>query len=365
MPAWTSKKISPFAAFVTLLSVAAVIAAITIILATRRPAPERRGMLPFPESQLDYYRLDDVAGHLHLPNLDRHVDWPEHPDGGFELRTNNLGFREDAPTTLAKPPGTIRILVTGDSHTDGVVANSESFANRLEDLLNSADGDARFEVLNGGHGHYGPQNYLGILERFLELDLDHFVVVFYVGNDFLDAVAEAWVRGQVELPDRPEGYMDRLEKAQSLSSAAVSQSLNQVYLLHTFPKLEGLSLDITVDVFHTISQLCDERGIGLYTVLLPTKAEVEPETDHDTADAAVALGLEPRDLRLSRRLATRLETALEDLGIPVLDLYPAFDKSTDELFWKRDHHLDAAGHRLAAEVFFEKFGNELASRSSN
>lgn len=361
MPSWASKQISPFAVFVTVLVVLAVIAAVTMMMAVRNQPAERRGMLPFPESQLDYYRLDDVAGHLHLPDIHRRVDWPEHVEGGFELRTNNMGFREDQPTTVRKPIGAVRVLVTGDSHTDGVLANSESFATRLEELMRAHGPEPVFEAINGGHGHYGPHNYLGILERHLDLEPDYFVVVTFVGNDLLDSIAEAWVRGDIELPDRPESYMDRLERAQSASGAAVSQGLNQIYLLRTFPELAEMALEIAVEQFRQISILCAEHHIGLFTVLLPAKADVEPETDSDTPIAAEILQLDAGALGLNRKLAARLARSLEDLGIRVLDLYPAFAESPDELFWKRDHHLNVAGHRFMAELFFDRFGEELSA----
>jgi len=359
MPSWTSKQLSPFTVFVTVLVMLGLAVALTMILATRRQPAERRGMLPFPESQLDYYRLDDVAGHLHRPDIRRWVDWPEHPQGGFELRTNNMGFRDDAPTAIAKPRGTVRMLVTGDSHTDGVLANPESFAGQLEDLMNGLESPAVFEAINGGHGHYGPHNYLGFLQRFLELEPDHLVIVFFVGNDLLDAVAEAWVRGQLDLPERPDRYMDRLRRAQELSSAAVSQGLNQIYLLRTFPDLESRSLAITIDLFHQISNLCSEHGISLYTLLLPAKADVEPETDDDTAGAAEALQLLPKNLELNRRLAAALAESLDAAGIKVMNLYEDFDDSPVELFWKRDHHLNVAGHKLMAKLFVQRFAVEL------
>jgi len=360
VPSWVSKDISPFAVFVTVLVVLATVAAVTMILVTRMEPPEVRGVLPFPKNQLDYYRLDEIAGHIHHPDYRRWHDWPEHHDGGFEMATNNLGFREDGPTAVEKPGGVVRILVTGDSHTDGVVANSESFANQLEDLMNARqEGGAEFEIINGGHGHYGPHNYLGILRRHLDLELDHFVVVLFVGNDLLDAVADAWFRKEFELPDRPDWYIDRLEKAQALSGAAVAQGLNQAYLFRTLPEVASLSLEITEDQFRQISALCDEHGIGFYTVLLPAKINLEPEIDAETTEAVDVLGLSAADLNLNQELASALAESLESFGIQVLDLQPGFGATSEVLYWKSDHHLNVEGHRLAAELFAERFGEQL------
>ena len=102
------------------------------------------------------------------------------------MTTNNLGFREDEDTQENKPANTIRVLVTGDSHIDGVVYNSESFPNLLESRLNADYGSERFEVINGGVGYYGPQHYLGFLRKYAFLRPDMFIVVVYSGNDFQD-----------------------------------------------------------------------------------------------------------------------------------------------------------------------------------
>src|SRR5262245_26748556 len=77
---------------------------------------------------------DPVAYIVLRPDDDRTFDFPEYPGGKIRFRTNNMGFREDEPTTVEHD--TYRILVSGDSHTEGVCANSESLANVLERLLN-------------------------------------------------------------------------------------------------------------------------------------------------------------------------------------------------------------------------------------
>jgi hypothetical protein len=48
--------------------------------------------------------------------------WPEHPEGGFRMVVNNKGLRENEDTQIQKADQAFRILVTGDSHIDGVVA---------------------------------------------------------------------------------------------------------------------------------------------------------------------------------------------------------------------------------------------------
>src|SRR5690606_18882269 len=84
------------------------------------------------------------------PNLEVRVPWPEHPNGEYVMRTNALGMREDEEVDPCRPD--LRILVTGDSHTDGICANSESFCNRLEARLAAEDGGRTVEALNAAAG---------------------------------------------------------------------------------------------------------------------------------------------------------------------------------------------------------------------
>jgi hypothetical protein len=348
------RELSPYAVYVTLLVVVAAVIGTAAVLYLRMPPPaETRSALPFPESQAEYYLLDDLAGHLHRPNVERVIDWPEHADGRIVLRTNNLGFREDLPTEIEKSVGRRRILITGDSHTDGVVANPESFPNRLEGLLDDAAGADAFEVLNGGTGHYGPHNYSGILERFLSLDLDEFVVVVYAGNDLLDAVAEAWLRGQIEIPERPPGYMERLQAARAVAEAEVSQGLNQILLLATFPELEERALAITVDILDHAARRCTEHRIGLTVVVLPSARDLPTTVSSREQAAAEALALPDGALGRNRELAERLVRGLSDRGIRVVDPYETMAASVDELYWRLDLHLNVAGHALLADLFFE------------
>jgi hypothetical protein len=362
---WTSQRVSPFAVFVTLLLAVAGIVALTAVLALRQPPAEPRGVLPFPESQRDSYVLDGIAGHLHRPNIVRTVVWPEHPDGRFEFRTNNLGFREDSETAVAKPADSYRVLVTGDSHIDGVVANPESFPNLLESRLNRDRKSLSFEVINGGTGHYGPANYAGVLRRFLDLGLDRFVVVIFTGNDILDAVAEAWAAGSLEIPQRPASYMERLEAAQRLSPAAVSQGYNQILFFVTFPELEQLAIALTVKAMTEIHRLASDRGVRVDILLLPAKLDVEPASDAARqAEVIETLALTPEQLTVNRRLAVRLAEALSEAGLSVIDPFPEFLSSEHELFWVRDYHLSVSGHGLLTDVYLDRMGRLLLSDAS-
>ena len=78
---------------------------------------------------------------------------PGSPDG--KLRISSAGLR-DREFEAAKPPGTYRIGIIGDSITYGLTCEQkQAFPKQLERLLSSAGPDAtRFEVLNLGVSGY-------------------------------------------------------------------------------------------------------------------------------------------------------------------------------------------------------------------
>ena len=185
--------------------------------------------------ETDYYQSDETVGHVHKPYAKREYDWPECKKGKIVNKTNNLGFRKDVDTKINKASGVTRILVTGDSQIDGVVDNNESFPNVLEDKLNSEINPAKFEVLNGGVGYYGPDHYLGFLYRYLFLKPDVYIVVIYTGNDFLDAARILEARDGIN--KRPEKYFHTLQNCK-WNDGAVNQVMNQVYYFKTFPEMK-------------------------------------------------------------------------------------------------------------------------------
>src|SRR5262245_29697388 len=159
----------------------------------------------FPQLERPTNRMmyDPVATIVLRPDRTQSFDWPEHPIGRVTFRTNNLGFREDRPTQVEKSGP--RVLVLGDSHTEGQVNNDENVAHVLERLLQEQPPERagapaaqaalpaapRFEALNAAVGGTGPHEYLGQLRKHLDLRPDLVIVVLYAGNDLSNALMMA------------------------------------------------------------------------------------------------------------------------------------------------------------------------------
>ncbi|HEX6885714.1 MAG TPA: SGNH/GDSL hydrolase family protein [Planctomycetota bacterium] len=119
--------------------------------------------LPRPATVRDAWAADGWT-------VDRHLNWrliPEHTSvrGGAECVTNSRGLREEE-LPLAKPPGTYRILVLGDSTVLGFgVPLAARFSDRLEALLNQEGRSLRFETVNAGVPGYSLYNAWVYLQR--------------------------------------------------------------------------------------------------------------------------------------------------------------------------------------------------------
>ena len=313
----------------------------------KRGAPPLEQLFPLKGPM---YRHDPEAFLLLAPDESWHWDWEEHPAGGFDVRTNNLGFVEDEPTELAKQG--LRILVAGDSHTQGAVGVAETFPNQLEACLRAA-GREGCEVLNAGVAFTGPRCYLERLRHFLHLEPDVFVAALFTGNDFWDDLRLAYARDGWWVPD-DEVYQSRLRSAAERWPSAVSQGLNQAYRFAHWPLEAEQALDEVIDSFADMHELCAEHGMLFVAVVLPTKNDVDEDDLQTRAAALEALGLDERAAAIDLELGAAFSAAMEERGIPCLDFTAEMKALPEPFYWKRDHHLSLAGNGLVAERLCER-----------
>jgi len=128
------------------------------------------------------------------PNWKYHpvLGWSQVPGGTYDVvmagvplhvAFNRLGFR-DVEHQRAKPPGTRRVVVIGDSFSEAVQVNlEETFHQVLQQLLNQAD-TTRWEVINVGVGDFGTaQEYLALLNYGLSFQPDVVIHEIFPLND--------------------------------------------------------------------------------------------------------------------------------------------------------------------------------------
>jgi len=113
--------------------------------------------------------------------------WHTSIDGSWEFRINAQGFRDDQNYEYEKPAGRRRILVLGDSMTEGYeVRQNSTFAKVLEHRLRENGIDA--QVMNTGVSGFGTAEELMFLEHEgMKYHPDAIVLAFFA-NDFEDNV---------------------------------------------------------------------------------------------------------------------------------------------------------------------------------
>jgi len=314
----------------------------------------------FLEDDSDYFMKDEIVGHVHRPYAVRWYNWPEHKKGSILLRTNNLGFREDADTDARKSKDVIRILVVGDSQIDGVVYNNESFPNILETRLNSTTQGIKFEVINGGVGHYTLEHYELFLHKYLFLKPDKYIVVIYTGNDFLESARI--IELKLGFHERPPQYISSLQKCMD-DGIISSQVMNQIYYFKTFPMMREKVIKHSAEIIRRISEVCMRYGIDFMVVFLPTKADVEWGRDsRRLEEEKECLGINEQDLSINQNLKNDLINFLSNYNIIYLDMYNYMVNKNEGFFWKTDYHLNDKGHRLLANTIYEKCSGFLYHR---
>lgn len=309
------------------------------------------------EREPDLYQPHERLWLAHVPGAVRAVDFPEHPAGGFTMRTEAHGFREDG-TVPEQGPGR-RVLLVGDSHLAGVLDNSEAVASVLQARLG-------VDVVNGATGYWGPDQYAAFFAEWTgrtaasaDLHPDACLAVVYLGNDFLDTLAQGERDGALRLP-RPPDHGDRLVAAWEAGGEVVPQLLNQDAVLALRPDLATTALDRTSTALLRARAHCAAPWFGV--VLLPTRVDVDPRAELALGRARAALGLSPDELGHHHRLGPQLQARLEAAGVPVLDATAALQAAHSDArptFWSTDWHLAVQGHAALAGAIAAAWGPEL------
>jgi len=124
---------------------------------------------------------DPIRHHAFRPNCSSRDRW-----GGdaYQFYTNSLGFRDERIRTVPLNDTKPRILVLGDSFTEGKVPWNDSYVGQIVARL------PQYDFLNGGVASYSPSNYFNVVRMVLSAsyEIDE-VVVFIDISDVSDEAA--------------------------------------------------------------------------------------------------------------------------------------------------------------------------------
>ena len=144
----------------------------------------------FPEKNVLFPRYHSEAhyGDFTIRRLEPDAEFRHTSiDGSWDFVTNNKGFRNHNNTHYKKRNGVIRVLVLGDSHTEGFEVRQEStYSFILEKYLTRRGYDV--EVINAGVSGFSTAEELVFLENEgIKYDPDYVVAGFFA-NDYDDNI---------------------------------------------------------------------------------------------------------------------------------------------------------------------------------
>lgn len=304
-------------------------------------------------NHIAYLQKDSLAMFVHKPNIQIYDHWGT-PQQKLttERRTNNLGFREDLDI-VAKKTNEYRILVTGDSHTDGVLKhNPESFVNIWEEKLNASDSTTFYNCINGGVGYYTFRNYLGFLKKYKYLKPDIYLINVFTGNDFREAPMFEDDRTSVSNVFR-NIYIRTKRKFYTKEKKEIpfTQGIEQTLYFEAFPSEKQKSMRLAQKYMLEIKALCAQENIKLIVTLLPSKMETNSEFAQKIQQL---FGISDHEMETNERLTDQFSDWLHTENIFTINLKKPLQQATEKVFWDEDLHINPNAHRIIGEVLFEK-----------
>jgi len=315
----------------------------------------------------------------------------------INFSVNSLGLR-DYEYSLKKPESVFRILMLGDSFTEGYgVELEETFSKLLEKKLN-IDKKKKFEVINAGVTGYSPLLEYQYLEKkglqfqpdlvILNFSMTDFYDDFIFGNKklliekdkmfkekiptttWLPLISKKikwWLHQNLALYDflvlwlkriaNPGVYKKNIidfEKGdiQNDQFAITRKEINE--------KDYALLLENSTENLLKIKQLLARNNIGFVLVIIPHGHQVN---NQEWGKGRNFWGFEQGKTYSSQPISDLFIFAIAN-NIEILNLLPAYKKDpiiswNDNYYFSYDGHWNYHGHQLAAERIYQFFQNYL------
>ena len=299
---------------------------------------------------------------------------------------NSLGLRH-REIPRKKPEGTKRVLLLGDSFTEGNgVEGKDAFPAQVQALVDAAGLPTRWEVINAGEGSYSPLlEYLLLKKQLIDLEPDLVILnldlsdvyddiqytklaTFDVSGDPLAVLAdpekkpgpwyvEATYSVKDFLKDNARLYNFLRRRIAPLMMAPPDTSgdvrVDKYAMIRDgYDPGDGRDWSLTFDYIERIRNLLAARGIPLWLTVYPYAHQISPREWHG---GRVFWGFEQ-----NRVYTAAPQKKVEELGrkrgIRVINMTDAFlERSKKEfpLYFAYDGHFLPAGHAVAAEVIFQ------------
>jgi hypothetical protein len=344
-----------------------------------------------PREVMRYFFMspDSAISHRFIPGAKGRYKTTEFD---VEYSINSLGLR-DREITIAKPAGVSRLLMLGDSFTEGDgVSAEQDFSSQLQRSLDTAITSQRWQVINAGVGSYSPLlEYLYLTREGLRLAPDLVVLNFDLSDVYDDInytrLARFDARGfPIGVRSEPEQLAsNRVEGA----LIGFKDFCKEHFRLYNFTRLrinrflEGArrNMNVSGDVrfdkyaflrpgyvpraddwqlsFKYLLMIRDTlraRGIDFWVTTYPYGLQVGPK-EWDTGRQF--WGFRPDTVYSTQPQAT-LESFCRKNQIPVINLcadFAAAHASISPLYIDYNGHWEPAGHTVVAQRLLHAMRN--------
>ncbi len=286
------------------------------------------------------------------------------PNGsGFEkgayVKINSQGLR-DYEYPLQKAPNTFRIIVLGDSVTFGTgVTMEETYAKRLEKILNAGSSRRRYEVLNFGiPGAETHHELLYFEKKGLGYSPDLLILGYFL-NDLSPPFEAIFTGGDTTWTPQAIGF--------------VKNQLKRLFVVRLILEKFDLALNL-----HRLVLTRDERIatsywehiIGMYSVgtywmqnQVRLRQLVRMAREKNIRFLLVILPFE-NQLFTTSLVELIPQSLIKEFGqqeqFPVLDLIPSLKHASGRLYLDGDNiHLNTRGHQVIAEAIYEVLRSQV------
>jgi len=330
-------------------------------------------------------------------------------EGQAYIRINGYGFRQ-GNRSPAKPPGTYRVAVLGDSFVEAFqVPDEQTFCAQLEHRLQACRtwADRRVEVLNFGVSGYGTAQELLMLRHYVwQYEPDVVVLAFFAGNDLRNNSAElepyqvrpfyhlqadqlvlddsfrqhpdyrkaqtAWVRCKVRLTDHLRtlqlvyALRDAWRQQSVASSPGAGPGVDLSALAEPRDRAWREAWELTERLLAETAAEAARHRVRFVLMTVSSDVQVHPD---EGVRAAACRQLGVRDLFYAER---RLEQWGREHAIPVVTLAEPLSRyaSTHGVYLHGfantppgTGHWNADGNRVAAELVADAIGGAVPSES--
>lgn len=277
----------------------------------------------------------------HIPNTER---WESSSEFSYLHTYNNEGIRDDS-IPLIKDQNEVRVLCLGDSYTEGIGAPQDStWAQLLEDKLNNAYKDKKFNCMNAGVAGSDPIDGYYILEKLVKYQPD--LVLLCINNTEPSDISMRGGFDRFTDGELKYNYGPRWEPFFAFSYIVRHISMDVFHYTYELKTVEKMNkemekaYDTLEEAIHKLSTFAAANNAAFAVILIPTDEELL--AGHTYMDSF-------------------MEHLAYTSNINIIYTPPCFDnlmltngQYNKKYYWDIDRHLNSNGYAVLAECIFNK-----------